>query len=163
MIEKTLVLIKPDGVERGLVGEILGRFEKVGLKIIGMKMQWIDQAFAKRHYTEDITKRRGQHVRDWLMDYITEGPVVAIAFEGLHAIEIVRKIVGETEPRTAPAGTIRGDYAFHSYSFADKKKKAIRNLIHASGDKKDAAQELKLWFTLKELHSYETVHEKHLK
>ena len=163
MIEKTLVLIKPDGVERGLVGEIIGRFEKVGLKIIGMKMQWVDQEFAKKHYTEDIAKRRGQHVRDWLMEYITEGPVVAIALEGLHAIEIVRKVVGDTEPRTAPAGTIRGDYAFHSYSFADKKKKAIRNLIHASGDKKDAKQELELWFEPEELHSYETVQEKHLK
>ncbi|MBW2992291.1 nucleoside-diphosphate kinase [Candidatus Woesearchaeota archaeon] len=163
MIEKTLVLIKPDAIERGLVGKILERFENAGLKIIGMKMDWIDKEFAKKHYTEDITERRGEHVRKWLLDYIVEGPVVAVAIEGLHAVEAVRKIVGETEPRTAPAGTIRGDFALHSYSYADKKQKAIRNLIHASGDKKDAEQEIKLWFKPKELHSYETVHEKHVR
>jgi nucleoside-diphosphate kinase len=161
-MEQTIVLIKPDGIERGLVGKILERFENAGLKIIGMKMVWVDKEFAMKHYTEDIEKRRGAHVRKWLADYIVEGPVIAIAFEGLHAIETVRKICGPTEPRTAPAGTIRGDLALHSYSFADKKKKAIRNLIHASGDEKDAKYELKLWFKPKELHSYETVSEKHL-
>ncbi len=163
MIEKTLVLLKSDAVERGLVGKVINRFENAGLKIIGMKMQWIDKEFAKKHYTDDITKRRGAHVREWLLEYITEGPVVAIVLEGLHAIEVVRKIVGPTEPRTAPAGTIRGDFAFVSYDFADKKKKAIRNLIHASGDKKDAEHEIEIWFKPKELHAYETVHEKHLK
>ena len=163
IIEKTLVLLKTDAVERGLVGKIIERFENAGLKIIGMKMQWIDEKFAKEHYTEDIAKRRGKHVREWLLQYITEGPVIAMALEGLHAIEIVRKIVGPTEPRTAPSGTIRGDFAFVSYDFADKKKKAIRNLIHASGDKKDAEYEVKLWFKPEELHSYETVHEKHLR
>ncbi|MBW2982109.1 nucleoside-diphosphate kinase [Candidatus Woesearchaeota archaeon] len=163
MIEKTLVLLKTDAVERGLIGRIIERFENAGLKIIGLKMQWVDKKFAEKHYTEDITKRRGKHVRDWLLEYITEGPVVAIALEGPHAIEAVRKIVGPTEPRTAPAGTIRGDFALHSYDFADQKKKAIRNLIHASGDKKDAQHEVKLWFSDLELHSYETVSEKHLR
>ena len=163
MIEKTLVLLKTDAVERGLIGKIIERFENAGLKIIGMKMQWIDTAFAKKHYTEDIAKRRGKHVREWLLEYITEGPVVAIVLEGLHAVEIVRKIVGPTEPRTAPAGTIRGDFALHSYDYADKKKKSIRNLIHASGNKKEAEQEIKLWFEPDELHSYETVHEKHVR
>ena len=162
MIQQSLVLIKPDGVARALIGEIIGRFERIGLKIVGMKMVWVDEEFAFKHYTEDITKRRGAHVREWLSTYIVEGPVIAMAIEGLHAIEAVRKIVGSTEPKTAPAGTIRGDFALHSYSFADKKKKAIRNLIHASGDKKDAKYELKLWFKSKELHSYETVAEKHL-
>ena len=162
MMEQTLVLLKPDAVERGLIGRIIGRFETVGLKIIGMKMVWIDEKFALKHYTEDIAKRRGAHVREWLSTYIVEGPVIAIAIEGLHAIEAVRKIVGSTEPKSAPAGTIRGDFALHSYSFADKKKKAIRNLIHASGDEKDAKYELNLWFDKKELHSYETVAEKHL-
>ncbi len=132
------------------------------MKIIGMKMAWIDKNFAKKHYTEDIAKRRGTLVRKWLMDYITEGPVVACVLEGLHSIETARKICGPTEPRTAPAGTIRGDLALHSYNFADKKKKAIRNLIHASGNKKDAKHEIKLWFKPKELHTYETVAEKHL-
>ncbi|MBW2966365.1 nucleoside-diphosphate kinase [Candidatus Woesearchaeota archaeon] len=163
MIEKTLVLLKTDAVERGLIGRIIERFENAGLKIIGMKMQWIDEKFAKRHYTEDIAKRRGEHVRAWLLQYITEGPVVAMVLEGLHAIETVRKIVGPTEPRTAAPGTIRGDFALVSYDFADKKKKAIRNLIHASGNKKDAEHEIKLWFEPEELHSYETVHEKHVR
>jgi len=163
IIEKTLVLLKTDAVERGLIGRIIERFENAGLKIIGMKMQWIDLNFAKKHYTEDIAIRRGKHVRAWLLEYITEGPVIAIVLEGPHAIETVRKIVGPTEPRTAPPGTIRGDYALHSYDFADKKKKAIRNLIHASGDKKDAQHEVSLWFKPSELHSYETVHEKHLR
>ncbi len=161
-MEQTLILIKTDAVERGLIGRIIKRFENAGLKIIGMKMEWIDKNFALKHYTEDITKRRGAHVRKWLTEYITEGPVVAIALEGLHAVEAARKICGPTEPRTAPAGTIRGDFALHSYSFADKKKKAIRNLIHASANLKEAKQEVKLWFKPKELHSYETVAEKHL-
>jgi nucleoside-diphosphate kinase len=163
IIEKTLVLLKTDAVERGLIGKIIERFENAGLKIIGMKMQWIDQEFAKKHYTADVAKRRGKHVREWLLEYITEGPVVAVVLEGLHAVDVVRKIVGPTEPRTAPAGTIRGDFAFVSYNFADKKKKAIRNLIHASGNKKEADQEIKLWFKPEELHAYETVHEKHLR
>jgi nucleoside-diphosphate kinase len=162
MIEQTLVLIKTDGVMRGLAGKIIERFENAGLKIIGMKMQWIDKEFAKKHYTEDIAKRRGAHVREWLLEYITEGPVIAMVLEGLHAVEIVRKIVGPTEPRTAPPGTIRGDFALHSFDFADKKEKSIRNLIHASGDEKDAKAEIKLWFKPSELHSYETVHEKHV-
>jgi nucleoside-diphosphate kinase len=162
ILEQTLVLLKPDAIERGLIGRILERFENAGLKIVGMKMVWVDKDFALKHYGEDIEKRRGAHVRQWLAEYITEGPVVAIAFEGLHAVEAVRKIVGPTEPRTAPAGTIRGDFALHSYSFADKKKKAIRNLIHASGNLKEAKQEINLWFKPKELHSYETVAEKHL-
>ncbi len=163
IIEKTLVLLKTDAVERGLIGTIIQRFELAGLKIIGMKMQWIDKEFAKKQYTEDVAKRRGKHVREWLLEYITEGPVIAMVLEGLHAVEAVRKIVGPTEPRTAPPGTIRGDFALVSYDFADKKKKAIRNLIHASGNKKEAEQEVKLWFGPEELHSYETVHEKHLR
>jgi len=163
ILEKTLVLLKTDAVERGLIGKIIERFENAGLKIIGMKMQWIDKEFAEKHYTEDIAKRRGEHVRKWLLEYITEGPVIAMVIEGLHAIETVRKIVGPTEPRTAPPGTIRGDFALHSYDFADKKEKSIRNLIHASGDKKDAEHEIKLWFKPEELHSYETVHEKHVR
>ncbi len=163
MIEKTLVLLKIDAVERGLVGKIIERFENAGLKMIGMKMQWIDKDFAKKQYTEDVAKRRGKHVREWLLEYISEGPVIAMVLEGLHAVEVVRKMVGPTEPRTAPAGTIRGDFSFVSYDFADKKKKALRNLIHASGNKKEAEQEIKLWFKPKELHAYETVHEKHLR
>ena len=162
MIERTFVAIKPDGVQRSLVGEVLGRFEKAGLKIIGIKMQWIDKDFAKKHYTEDIEKRRGKKVRDLLMNYISEGPVVAMVLEGIHAIEIVRKIVGGTEPKTALPGTIRGDFCHVSYDYADKQELAIRNIIHASGNKEDAEYEIKLWFKDNELHSYKNSHDLHI-
>ncbi len=162
MIERTLVLVKPDGVTRSLTGKILSRFEDAGLKIVGMKMVWMDKDFAKKHYTEDIEKRRGAHVRKWLLDYATEGPVVAAVIEGLHAVEAVRKICGPTEPRKASPGTIRGDYCHASYEWADKKKKAIRNVIHASGNKKEAEAEVKLWFKKDELHSYKTSGENHV-
>jgi nucleoside-diphosphate kinase len=162
MIEKTLVLVKPDGVERGLVGEVIHRFERVGLKIIGLKMQWIDEEFAKKHYTEDIAKRRGEKVRANLLKLITMGPVVAIVLEGIHAIDIVRKMVGETEPKAALPGTIRGDFAHVSYGYADNANMAIRNIVHASGNKKDADYEIPLWFKKNEMHTYRTVHQKHI-
>ena len=96
MIERTFVMIKPDGVERNLTGDIISRFEKVGLKIVGMKMCWVDKDFARKHYTEDITIRRGEKVRNLLVDFIKNGPVVAIVLEGVEAIEVVRKLVGST-------------------------------------------------------------------
>ena len=133
------------------------RFEDAGLKIIGMKQVWIDKEFAKKHYTEDITKRRGETVREQLLNYIIEGPVVAFVLEGINAIENVRKIVGGTEPKSSPPGTIRGDFAHISFSYADKNKIAVRNLIHASGNEEDAKNEVKLWFNEKELHSYKTI------
>ena len=162
MIERTLVLIKPDGVQRCLVGKILQRFENAGLKIIGMKMQWVDKEFAKRHYTEDISKRRGEKVRNLLLGFITEGPVIAFVLEGINAIENVRKIVGSTEPKSAQPGTIRGDFCHVSYSYADGKEIAVKNIIHASSDKDDAENEIKLWFEDKELNSYKTVHDIHI-
>ena len=158
MMEQTLVLIKPDGVQRGLVGRILGRFEDVGLKIKGVKMVWVTPEFSKKHYKELLKK----HFYPWLEEMITEGPVVAIVLEGLHAIELVRKLVGATEPRTALPGTIRGDFAHHSYEFTDAKQRSIKNLVHASGNAKEAKEEVKLWFSDKELHHYKTVHEKHV-
>jgi len=159
MIEKTLVLVKPDGVQRCIVGRIIKRFEDAGLKMIGLKMQWIDKEFAKKHYTEDIAVRRGEKVRELLLDFISEGPVVAICIEGVNAIENVRKITGTTEPRGASPGTIRGDFAHVSFSYADNKEMAVKNIIHASADKKDAEAEVKLWFKSEELHSYKTVHD----
>ncbi len=161
MIEKTFVAVKPDGVQRGLIGEVIRRFENAGLKIIGMRMDWIDKDFAKKHYTEDIAKRRGEQVRKNLLEYITQGPIVVMALEGVNAIDSVRKIVGPTEPKTAPPGTIRGDYAHVSFSYADDKDISIKNIIHASGDAKDAEYELNLWFTPTDLHSYKVMHEAH--
>ncbi|MDP3916700.1 MAG: nucleoside-diphosphate kinase [Nanoarchaeota archaeon] len=163
MTEKTLVLIKPDGIERSLIGECIKRFEQRGLKIIGLKMVWTDKDHAMKHYTDDISKRRGEHVRKKLLTFITSGPVVAIAIEGVDAIENVRKIVGSTEPKSALPGTIRGDFAHVSYSYADSKDIAVKNLIHASGNKEDADYELPLWFNDNELHTYHSVHDKHIK
>jgi nucleoside-diphosphate kinase len=162
VVERTLVLIKPDGVQRGLIGKIIGRFEDAGLKIIGMKMVWVNEEFARKHYTEDLEKRRGKHVRDYMTDFIKSGPVVAYVLEGVDAIENVRKMVGATEPKAAVPGTIRGDFAHVSYSHCDEKKQGVRNLIHASSDKKDAEYEVSLWFKSEELHSYKTVHDVHV-
>jgi nucleoside-diphosphate kinase len=161
MIERTLVLIKPDGVQRGLMGRIISRFEDSGLKVVGMKLVWADDAFARKHYTEDIEKRRGKHVRDYLADFIKSGPVLAFVLEGVNAIENVRKMVGSTEPKSALPGTIRGDFSHVSYAYCDNKQMVVKNLIHASADANDAKYEVPLWFTDKELHTYKTVHDFH--
>jgi len=158
MIEQSLVLIKPDGVQRAIVGEVISRFEKVGLKIVGMKMVWIDKEFSKKHYGAHVDKPFYQG----LEDFMTAGPVIAMVLEGLHAVEIVRKLVGGTEPRSASPGTIRGDFTSHSYAFADSKGIAIKNIIHASGDLDDAKKEVTLWFKPEELHTYKNVHEAHI-
>jgi len=158
MMERTFVAIKPDGVQRGLIGKIIERFENAGLKIVGMKMVQIDESFAKKHYKAHVEKP----FYKGLEEFILEGPVVAIVIEGLHAIESVRKIVGPTEPKQAPPGTIRGDFAHHSYEWADQKGIAIKNLIHASGNEEDAKDEVALWFSIEELNDYKTVHEKHV-
>jgi len=162
MIEKTLVLIKPDGVKRGLIGELIMRFEQRGLKVVGMKMVWAKEDLAKKHYSEDISRRRGEHVRNYLVEFLKEGPVVAVVLEGISAIEIVRKIIGDTEPKKALPGTIRGDYAHVSYDFADSKKMVVRNIVHASSDKKDAEYEINLWFKPDEIYDYKLAHESHV-
>src|SRR3989344_501680 len=162
MIERTLVLLKPDAVQRCVIGELITRFEKTGLKIVGIKMQYVSEDQARKHYDEDLEKRRGKYVRDSNIRFITSSPLISICIEGIHAVEIVRKLIGSTEPKSALLGTIRGDYAHMSYLHADKVKKAIPNLIHASDSAESAKKEIKLWFTEKELHSYETVHDLHI-
>lgn len=127
-----------------------------------MKMAWIDESFAKKHYTQDVARRRGEHVRQSLIKYITEGPVLAVCLEGIEAVELVRKMVGTTEPKSALPGTIRGDFAHQSFSYADSKKISIKNLAHASGNAEEAKQEIALWFSEDELHSYKTVHDAHI-
>lgn len=158
MIERTLVLLKPDAVQRCYVGDIISRFEKVGLKIVGMKMVWVTKEFSKKHYSAHLEKA----FYPGLEEFITAGPVLAMVLEGLEAVTIVRKMVGGTEPKTAAPGTIRGDYAHHSYAYTDKKGIAIKNLIHASGDKDDAEKEVSLWFKPEELHTYKNVHDVHV-
>lgn len=163
MIQRTLVLIKPDGVERGLTGEIIHRFERKGLKLVGIKMVWIDKKMALKHYDEDLAKRRGEHIRNYLVEYVTSGPVIAMVLEGVDAIANVRIVSGDTEPKSALPGTIRGDFSPVSYKYADSKNIAIKNTIHASANEEDAEREMKLWFTEKELHDYQDVHEKHVR
>lgn len=158
MIEQTLVLLKPDAVARSLTGEIISRFEKVGLKIVGMKMVQVNVEFSKRHYSAHL----GKDFYKGLEAFITSGPVIALVLEGLHAVELVRKMVGGTEPRSAQPGTIRGDYAHHSYEYTNKKGISIKNLIHASGNLREAKQEVNLWFTPRDLYSYRTVQEEHV-
>ena len=162
MIERTLVLLKPDAVQRAIMGRILSRVEDAGLKVVGLKMVWVDKKFALKHYTEELAKRAGAHVREMIAEFLTTGPVVAMVVEGVNAIENVRKMVGSTEPKAAAPGTIRGDFSHMSYSYADKKKSPVKNLVHASSSKQDAAAEIKLWFSPKELHSYKTVHDIHI-
>ena len=154
-IQRTLVLLKPDAVERGLLGEIISRFERVGLKIVGMKMVWPDEETALKHYTEDLAIRRGEHVRKLMVDMLVSGPVVAIALEGIESVELVRKMVGGTEPKSAAPGTIRGDYSHVSYKHADAKKTGIYNLVHASGTAEEAIQEIQVWFDPEELHEFD--------
>jgi len=157
--ERTLVLIKPDGVFRGLIGKIIDRLENAGLKIIGIKMVWIDEEFAGRHYRQDIEDRYGKRVRDDLIKYVKEGPVVAMVLEGVDAIKVTRKIVGSTYPSESLPGTIRGDFAHISKDYANSNEINVRNLVHASGNAEDAKYEVPLWFSQKEIHSYKTTHD----
>ena len=181
--ERTLVLIKPDGVQRGLVGEILSRFERCGLKVIGMKMVYPNEKLAGEHYIADeewlntvgekakkayekqgVTVEKenrqiGLEIRDQLIDYLVMSPVVAFVLEGHNAVKHVRKIVGATSPGDAAPGTIRGDYSFDSYALADKSKRPIQNLIHASGEVHEAKREIGLWFTEEEIHDWKRVDE----
>ena len=160
-MERTLVLLKPDAVDRGLIGEIITRFEKVGLKIAGLKMLQAGKEHASKHYTEDLAKRRGQHVRDLMIEMLTSGPVVAVCLEGVEAVDIVRKMVGTTEPKAAAPGTIRGDYSHVSFKHADEKKMGVYNLVHASGSVEEAPVEIAVWFAAEELHEYKPGYTKH--
>lgn len=163
MIERTLILIKPDGVERSLSGKILSRFEETGLKIVALKMVRVGKKIALKHYNEDLAKRRGSHIRNIMVDYISAGPTVAAVLEGVNAIEIVRKLTGDTEPRAALPGTIRGDYTHMSYKHADSKKGPVKNVIHASSSREDAKREIPLWFEKSDIHNYPSVHDTHIR
>lgn len=177
--ERTLVVIKPDGVSRGLVGEIVSRIERTRLKLCGMKMVWPDDKIAGEHYQVSEEWARGVYekaktsfesqgkkfehddhisygkmIQKWNQDFLKEGPVVAMIWQGPHAIEIVRKLVGSTDPSKAPPGTIRGDFLFESASLANEAGRSLRNLIHASGSVDEAEREINLWFSEHEVHEY---------
>ncbi|MBI2628852.1 nucleoside-diphosphate kinase [Candidatus Pacearchaeota archaeon] len=161
-IQKTLVLIKPDGIQRGLIGEIIKRFEQRGIKIVAMKMVHVDKKFASKHYKQSIADKHGEHVRNYLLDYLTATPIVAIVLQGSNVILHVRKIVGNTYPGEADIGTIRGDFAHASKAYAKSAKKALPNLIHASENEEDAKEEIALWFSKDEIHNYKLSHEDHI-
>lgn len=182
-MERTLVLLKPDAVERSLVGEVISRFEKAGLKLLATKMVRPDLELAHKHYPverrefiegmgnktlgsykeggldpmEDFGSEDphtiGLQVQKWLADFLTSGPVVALVLEGEDAIKKVRDIAGHTIPAVADPGTIRGDFSDDSPIVANAEKRAIKNLVHASGDEQEAEFEISLWFSESELHT----------
>lgn len=151
--EQTLVLIKPDAIQRGIVGEILTRLERTGLKIVGMKMIWVSPEEASEHYA-DMLQKYGQVPFDRTVKMLSEAPLVALVLHGHHAIEVVRKIVGSTFPKDAMPGTIRGDFAHIS--------KNPFNMIHASSSPEDAVKEIKRWFNENEIHEYQRNDERHI-
>lgn len=160
-IEQTLVILKPDTIQRGLVGEIITRFERVGLKIVGAKMLRPDYDHYHHHYEGigSMISRRGQKAFDVTLEMMQKGPVLALVLEGVEAVSLVRKMVGTTEPKAAAPGTIRGDYAHISFEYADAQGVGIPNLVHASGDPAEAEKEIAHWFSKDELFDYETTHE----
>ncbi len=160
-IEQTLILIKPDGLQRGLIGEIIKRFEQRGLKIVGMKMVQPTKSIAQKHYTESIEQKHGKHVRDYLVDYLTSDPVIAIIIQGAEAIKVVRKIIGSTYPGDADIGTIRGDFAHATKDYARKHNQG-HNLVHASENEEDAKKELALWFSIEDIHDYKRTDDVHV-
>ncbi|PID32154.1 nucleoside-diphosphate kinase [Candidatus Saccharibacteria bacterium] len=191
-MEQTLIILKPDAVQRGIIGEIVSRFEKMGLKLIGAKMIKPDNDLADRHYpierrefiegmgnkTLENYKEQGKdpqaefghedphkiglELQKWLVEYLTSDPVLALVFEGPHAVELARKVVGHTLPSKALPGTIRGDFSFDSSALANESKRPIRNLIHASGNVEEARFEIGLWFSQSELFQYDAIHQAHM-
>ena len=188
MIQRSLVLMKPDAVKRGIVGEILHRFERAGLKMVAVKLVQADEKLAVAHYPnsdewklkvgqrtlDDCAKygidivanmgtddplKVGEIIKQWNVDFLTSGPVLAIVFEGIHAVERVRSLVGDTIPVKAMPGTVRGDFSLDSALAANRRKRTVFNLIHASGSPEEALDEIKLWFKEEEIVSYKRVHE----
>jgi nucleoside-diphosphate kinase len=161
-MERTLIILKPDALQRGICGEIITRFERVGLKIVGAKILRPSEEHYYYHY-ETIGKmisRRGKDAFDVTISYMLTGPIMAMVLEGVEAVSLVRKLVGTTEPKSAEPGTIRGDFSHISFEYANSRQVSIPNLIHASGDVGEAKQEIKHWFKDDELFEYESVHDK---
>ncbi len=160
-IERTLVIMKPHTVQRGIVGEILTRFEKMGLKIIGAKMIRPTREQYHHHYETigTMITRYNEHIFNTTVDMMQDAPVIALVLEGIEAVGVVRKMTGATEPKSALPGTIRGDYAHMSYGHADANNLGLHNIIHASGNLEEAVQEVAHWFSESELFDYESIHE----
>jgi len=160
-MEKTLVVFKPDAVMRGIVGEIMTRFERAGFKVIGMKMLQPSYDHLHGHYENigTLKTRKGAEIFECQLASMQVGPVIAMVLEGVEAVEFVRKMVGDTQPKTALPGTIRGDYAHVTYGQAASAGYGVANLVHASATAKEAEDEIDHWFSDSELFSYQTVHE----
>ncbi len=144
-VERTLVLLKPDAVARGLTGRVLARFEDALLKIVAIKMVQMDAGLVRRHYF-DLEERFGPDVYNLMATFMASGPVVALVLEGVGAVACVRKMVGATYPDQALPGTIRGDYAHQSKAYANAHKLAVANIVHASGNPEEAQREISVWF-----------------
>jgi len=186
--EKTVVLIKPDGVKRGLTGEIIRRIEMRGLKIIALEMIWPSEQQIDDHYPKDnewmerigqkTLKNYAEHnlniqeelgtndrltigkmVRGWLIGYMTSAPLVKIVVKGIHAVDMVRKICGGTMPAQADMGTIRGDFSVDDATAANRDRRAIHNIVHASETPKEAEHEIEQWFSPEEIHEYKRAEE----
>ncbi len=154
--ERTLVVLKPDAVVRGLAGRIIARFEDASLKVVGVKMRELDAGFARKHYF-DLEERLGADVYNATATFMQRGPVIAFVLEGEDAVATVRKIVGTTYPNEAQPGSIRGDFAHQSKAAAATTGKAVANLVHASGNKEEAQYEVNLWFDKTELFTYKNL------
>lgn len=159
-IERTLVLLKPDALTRGLIGRIIQRFEDALLKVVGVKMVWMDDDFTRQHYS-DLEERLGAEVYNITASFMQQGPVVALVLEGVDAIKTVRKIAGTTYPNEAQPGTVRGDFAHQTKAYSIANDTVVANLVHASGNPEEAKQEVELWFRPDELHSYQILAEKY--
>jgi nucleoside-diphosphate kinase len=188
-MEQTVVLVKPDGVKRGLIGEILRRVERMGLKVVALKMTWPEEELFHQHYgtTKESTllrlggktiaayekygkdtkkdfgtndpKELGKMVVGWLMDYVNSGPVVAVLVEGRHAVDNMIALAGATMPVASPPGTIRGDFSTDSAAYANIEKRGVTNLIHISGSIEEANFEKTIWFTPEEIQDYKRAEE----
>ena len=182
--ERTLVLIKPDGVQRSLIGEIVQRYERTGLKLVGLKFFIPTPEIVRRHYLvvdnwlESVGKKTidsyikkglkppfndpkecGEWVLEKLEKYLSSGPIIAMIWQGNEAAGIVKKITGITEPLTSDVGTIRGDLTIDSYQLADTDGRAVRNLIHTSASPEEAKKEIKIWFKENEILKYRLISE----
>lgn len=182
--ERTLVIIKPDGIQRTLVGEIINRYERIGLKLVAIKTVVSSKEHIEKHYTLDPNWRRvtGEKtiasyekkglkppsedpleitavILENLKKYMASGPIIVMIWEGAHAIQVVRKITGGTEPLTSDVGTIRGDFVLDSYQLSDNDNRSVRNLIHASGSVEEAEMEINHWFKKDEVINYHLVQE----
>ena len=154
-MERTLVLIKPDGIRRSLIGKIISRFEDAGLKLVAMKMLHADMDLAQKHYLhEDLAKRAGEKVWQRMTQFLTSDPIVAMIVEGPRAISVVRKLIGSTEPASAIPGTIRGDMCCVNYELSDNLDIACKNLVHASEDNISSEREIEIWFNSYEICPY---------